>query len=271
MSNCRTSPNTKKGTKEQTYRRNSMKMSYKNLNSPQYIYGSNLTKKGVHSSIIPKMLSQQDINSTESCNTVLNHKWQNSSNHNHNEYSPIYTNSRLNAMLLYNFKNDDGNEELHMSLSELYGNSRIIADDDERFERIIRQRSRSLRNLGYYASNHLYVNRERLQRKILPLHRCHELDELATEQAKKMAKSQCRMHSDVNDLMTKLSLKSPCRRLGENLCRGSSVEFMHKKMTRSPKYNSEMNNMLDRRFSKLGVGVATSDNGELYMCQIYKG
>jgi len=249
-----------------------MKISCKNLNSPQYIDGSNLIKKGVHCTIIPKMLSQQDINSTESCNTELNHKWQNSSNHNHNEYSPLYTNSSLNAMLLCNFKNDDGNEELHTRLYRMYGNSRIIADDDERFERIIRQRLRSLpKDLGYYASNHLYVNRERLQRKILPLYRCHELDELASKQAKKMAKSQCCMHSDVNDLIAKIALKSPCRRLGENLCRGSSVEFMHKKMTSSEKCDSEMNNMLDRRFSKLGVGVATSDNGELYMCQIYKG
>ena len=123
-------------------------------------------------------------------------------------------------------------------------------------------------NLLFIASNHNLVNAERANRGILPLYRMRHLDELATEHAKRMASQQHRFHSNVDDLMSSIIELSPCRKVGENVCRGASIELIHKKMIRS---RTNKINMLDRRFSSFGIGVAPDVDGVLYVCQIYKG
>ena len=71
--------------------------------------------------------------------------------------------------------------------------------------------------------------------------------------------------------MPKILESGPCRTVGENVCKGTSVQFIQKKIMRSPKYESDKNNVLDRRFSSFGVGSAPDVDGILYICQIFKG
>merc|ERR1719491_139895 len=153
--------------------------------------------------------------------------------------------------------------------------TKLTRREEERDEKlaltnIISDRRKALPiNIEYLATSHNLINTERVSRNILPLHRARELDELATIQAKIMATRQCRMHSCLDTIMTKILKSGRCRTVGENVCKGTSVDFIIKKIMRSSKYESDKNNILDRRFSSFGVGVASDVDGVLYICQIF--
>ena len=55
-------------------------------------------------------------------------------------------------------------------------------------------------------------------------------------------------------------------RVGVNVGCGSGVEQIHRHMMASL---SDKNNITDRRFVSMGVGTAKSEDGILYMCQIF--
>jgi len=123
------------------------------------------------------------------------------------------------------------------------------------------------------TSIHVRINTERAKRNILPLCRENELDELASDQAKQMATRMRKKHSDVKQLISKISDHTDAipRRLGENICGGNTVDAVHKKMMGDPRYEADRNNIFDRRFSSFGIGVGISSKGKVYVCQIYKG
>jgi len=231
------------------------------------------TKKGVRCSIIrsTSFKSERCINPTSHKNAT-NYEWQRSRYSDLKDFSPTYAANNLNTTLIRIKKHG-----LRRLSTETKMTRREREEEEEKDEKlalttIISDRRKALPpNMNYLVTSHNLINIERVRRNILPLHRVQELDELATIQAKIMAAQQCRIHSCLNTVMPKILESGPCRTVGENVCRGTSVQFIQKKIMRSPKYESDKNNVLDRRFSSFGVGSAPDVDGILYICQIFKG
>jgi hypothetical protein len=146
------------------------------------------------------------------------------------------------------------------------------SDDDEpiqeKVDRIMARahRSRDLPSTCYYSSNHVMINRERTKRTITPLVRMRELDEIAREHVEAMAKENRKFHSDPSSLKMKLS--PPERRMGENVAKGDTIREIHREMMT---ISSDTNNILDSRYSQFGMATAKASDGELYICQIFRG
>jgi len=130
----------------------------------------------------------------------------------------------------------------------------------------IMARSRQLPTTSYFSSNHVMVNQERSRRVAAPLTRSPELDEIAREHAAKMASSSTVFHAEISELQSKLN--RPFRRLGENVKRGDCIRSIHAHMMATV---SERNNILDRRYTQMGMGTALGSDGKLYLCQIFRG
>ena len=128
-------------------------------------------------------------------------------------------------------------------------------------------RSRRLPGTWYYSSNHVLVNQERSGHVVAPLIRMVELDRLARIHAEQIADEQTLRHIEPDIL--RWALKDiPHRRLGENVATGDTVRSIHNDMMNTL---SNRNNILDRRFTHFGMGTALGENGELYLCQIFRG
>jgi hypothetical protein len=130
----------------------------------------------------------------------------------------------------------------------------------------IMERSRHLPGTSHYASNHIMVNKERTKRVTAPLVRLHELDELARRQAQRMADQSELFHSFPGEIQ--MNFHRPSRRFGENVARGVSIHDIHNEMMRN---RADRNNILDRRFTNMGMGSARGLDGNLYLCQIFRG
>ena len=146
------------------------------------------------------------------------------------------------------------------------------------------------RSPGPYASAHVLINSERQRRTVQPLRRCPAMDEIARRQAKVMAeqgklehtKDSVELHDEIVDILHKIENKiddndkvdgnSPVsdqrqqRRIGENVWRGNTIKDIHRIMMRNV---SQRNNIIHRRFVYMGVGTAKSEDGLLYLCQIF--
>jgi uncharacterized protein YkwD len=138
-----------------------------------------------------------------------------------------------------------------------------IQNEDEA-DRIM-ARSRDLPTTWYYSSNHVMVNRERTKRTIAPLVRMIELDEIAREHVEDMAEQNTTFHSDTSFL--RMPFNQPAR-LGENVAKGRSIRKIHNQMMDS---SSVTNNILDRRYTHFGMATAKASDGELFICQIFRG
>lgn len=131
---------------------------------------------------------------------------------------------------------------------------------------LIMARSRHLPGTWYYSSNHVMVNQERAKRTIAPLVRMRELDEIAREQVEAMAREDRLFHASPSYLTTQFG--RPARRLGENVAKGSSIRALHKGMMGT---RSDMNNILDRRYTNMGMATARAKDGKLFLCQVFRG
>ena len=86
-----------------------------------------------------------------------------------------------------------------------------------------------------------------------------------------MNKIQCE-YSNIESIIPKLSdLTLSWERIGENVCRGISNSRIHNEILNTPNRVADKKNVYDGRFSVFGVGIATSSEGEVYVCKIYKG
>lgn len=143
--------------------------------------------------------------------------------------------------------------------------SEQIRDEAEALGRAI-SRSRRLPGTWYYASNHIMVNRERTSMMVAPVTRLSELDAIAREHSERMA-AECRLfHSEPFEIQSSFSRTS--RRLGENVARGATIRKIHKAMMEKL---SDRNNILDRRYSNMGMATARGSDGMLYLCQVFRG
>lgn len=127
-------------------------------------------------------------------------------------------------------------------------------------------RSRHLPGTSHFASNHIMVNKERSKRVTAPLVRLHELDELARKQAQRMADKSDLFHSFAGEIQ--MNFNRPSRRFGENIARGKAIHDIHMQMMRN---RADRNNILDRRFTNMGMGSVRGSDGNLYLCQIFRG
>lgn len=142
----------------------------------------------------------------------------------------------------------------------------VITNEAEQLGKII-ARGQKLPGTWYYSSNHVLVNQERTRRTMKPLIRMVELDTLARIHAEQIAEEEELRHVDPDAL--RLALKDiPNRRLGENVARGNHIRSIHSEMMSTL---SNKNNIVDRRFTHFGMGTAVGKNGELYLCQIFRG
>jgi len=126
-------------------------------------------------------------------------------------------------------------------------------------------KDRQLPGTWYYSSNHILVNKERVKRNIPALIRRIELDALARERAEKMAKDGSVVHGNPDECQFRIQ---PCRRFGENVACGTTIRDIHTAMVKN---DADRNNMIDRRYSNMGMGTARGKDGTLYLCQIFKG
>jgi len=227
------------------------------------------TLRGVYCSNMKSTANNSYISvRNDTSKPTSDYQWQCSSTHNHNEYSPIFAANNINTNLLRRkIEQDRGRRQ----------NRKVFRNNEENevrfvFQKIVAEKGRELPKQSIqFNSCHVLVNNERLKMVVLPLYRDTNLDKLAFERAKKMASQGYCEHSNANDFMSKKLGLVPFRRIGENVCRGNSLETIHNKIISDRKFTADKNNILDRRFSSFGVGLATSSNGEIYMCQIFKG
>merc|ERR1712183_456942 len=108
------------------------------------------------------------------------------------------------------------------------------------------------------------VNTERLYHNIPPLHESHDLSCRAMEHALWMAKN-CSPRPS-GELVMCLSQYS--RRIGQNVCLGPSVSDVHGEFM---EIAGDASRILDRGFSSIGVGAARGPDGNLFICQFFRG
>ena len=132
---------------------------------------------------------------------------------------------------------------------------------------ITMESARELPRNCYFGNNHVMVNRVREGHLVPPLNRSHDLDTLARWHAEAMAALDGgAFHADPNDLQAKL--KKPSRRIGSNVAVGESVRRIHQQMMYK---KGDYNNIVDRRYTEMGMGTARGRSGEIYLCQIFRG
>jgi hypothetical protein len=182
-------------------------------------------------------------------------RWASTGSNDFHKHSPLFVTplpGSQNLLLLPPPTNEDEEErdDLDIEIAQL---GQIMVKD------------RQLPGTWEYSSNHILVNSERIRRNAHALTRRIELDALARERAEQMAKNGKVHHGAPEDIQFRLH---PCRRFGENVASGASIRSIHGDMVRN---KADLNNMLDRRYIFMGMGTARSDDGTLYLCQIFKG
>jgi uncharacterized protein YkwD len=197
-------------------------------------------------------LPSNDANDESSSTTSSKNHWVSSGSKLHHKGAPLVVRIPPSQRFLgYTYPADDNG-----------------VDDAAATLGLVMMRSRRLpQHSDSFASNHVMINADRVRRLIQPLVRLTSLDQLAREHASAMASVGHLFHTDMNALKTSIGKKTT-HRLGLNVVRGASVQSMHNAMmAKLP----DKNNILDRRFTCMGMGTAKSEGGTLYLCQIFRG
>lgn len=119
---------------------------------------------------------------------------------------------------------------------------------------LINYSEEEIHSTSYFASNHVLVNRERMKRGLRPLTRNIAMDELARENAKRMAES-----GGVTPI--------PATYVG-NVLKGESIRAIHRAIMQN-KDGRERANILNPYFQDFGVGTSKSEDGMLFICQLF--
>lgn len=109
--------------------------------------------------------------------------------------------------------------------------------------------------------------RRRWNDRLAPLLHSSELTNLAAEHAKSMAEQGAVFHADATDLCCRLE-EQPSLRLGENVIAGEDALDMHLKLLERV---GNYANMVDGRFTEVGIASARGANGQYYLCQLFRG
>lgn len=137
--------------------------------------------------------------------------------------------------------------------------------------------SRASRDLGgAELSIHNLINAERRKRGVGDLEWNEELARVAREYSKKMAREGFFDHRDddgnsVVDRVTKARI-SGWSRIGENLYYSEGYDSFEAMSVRGwMKSPGHRENLLDRRYTSAGIGVARSRDGKIYVTQVFMG
>lgn len=114
-------------------------------------------------------------------------------------------------------------------------------------------------------SRHAMINKLRFG--LHPLVRSRELDDLAQDHAKAMAKEARVFHSNPQELCASLK-EQPKHRLGENVFMGRSLKKLDRAMT---ELAADYSNLIDPRYTHMGLGVARDSKGVAYQCILLQG
>lgn len=182
--------------------------------------------------------------------TDLDASWSSCGDSDFHKHAPLMAKP---IMTVLTRQGSDGTVKRQTPLDEIAEYGQLIA------------KQRELPGTWYYSSNHIMVNKERIKRSIPALTRRIELDTLARERAATMANLGSIKHGRPDDIQFQIG---PCRRFGENVACGNSIREIHNDMVKN---EADRNNMLDRRYSYMGMGTAKGEDGKLYFCQIFKG
>mmetsp|Transcript_25473 Transcript_25473/g.39100 ORF Transcript_25473/g.39100 Transcript_25473/m.39100 type:complete len:228 (+) Transcript_25473:155-838(+) len=128
-------------------------------------------------------------------------------------------------------------------------------------------------SMWYFSSNHIQINRERHLNGIAPLIRKSELDAIARAHAVEMANNDKVCHSKLSMLEDELKKHNLIQAstqqviVGENVMKGTTIRDIH----RNTMDNSvaRRRNILDESYRYMGMGTAPSDDGTLFMCQLF--
>jgi len=229
--------------------------------------------RGVHCSPIAKTESRRIIDfSTD----ISKFEWKRSCNDDNKEHMPTYTMHNLNvdsfgrsaeefkAAEIIEQSDTDSTEEVDEQQTRTRSERGVLLS-------VLREKRKSLPSSLFVANNHILINNDRTSSYILPLIRCPILDKAASDHAKHMSAEKSCTHSDIDHLASIIKGVTPWRRIGENVCCGESIGAVHNEIKNNPLYIADRNNMFDRRFSMFGVGFGYSDEGKVYICQIYQG
>lgn len=196
-----------------------------------------------------KPRSAKSLNTVDTQSTSSSEEWNSSGSPEHHKGSPLL--AKTFSQRRINPKN-------------------LPLTQEQLVDRIILKSRQLPKDSGYLASNHVLINNERIKRFVAPLKRMRTLDELARSHARLMAEEAQLFHSDREELYHKVFDEEQMmdgHRIGENVTKGKSVAAIHHFMMQSL---SDKNNMLDRRFTWMGVGTAKASDGTLYLCQIFR-
>jgi Cysteine-rich secretory protein family len=141
----------------------------------------------------------------------------------------------------------------------------LVVDDKDELRKVL-ARAKHLPDTWYFSSNHVMVNQERVGCSVAPVTRLRELDEIARCQASIMAEENALFHMAPTQLQG--CFPRTARRFGVNVAKGESIRHIHETMMNS---RSDRNNILDRRYTNMGMGTARGPDGELFLCQIFRG
>jgi hypothetical protein len=131
---------------------------------------------------------------------------------------------------------------------------------------------RGLQHLRDCYRNHTLVNCERASSGLAALNRSPYLEKLAHQQANQLAQKK-----SINRLpLCRLRDELQSRIVGENIMHGSCIRSMSQTCARDVPWHRRSilfwhrRNILSDRYNEIGVGIAKSKNGEMYMVQFFR-
>lgn len=193
--------------------------------------------------------SNDDFKNEEGCDQAIEVSWKSTEQDGYHKHAPLVAPQVLVA------QQDRGTKPNPSSFSEEICNLDITL-----------KRAAQLPRNNYLANNCVMVNRERETRKVTPMNRSVELDNIARWHAESMAAiSAGAFQPDASKVQA--NLRKPCRRVGCNVGVGESIRDIHSHMMKT---RSMFNNIVDRRYVEMGMATAKGQNGELYLCQIFR-
>jgi len=144
-----------------------------------------------------------------------------------------------------------------------------IPEDECCQSKAARKRSAPKSKTGTCRNSHVFVNQERIKRCLPVLVRCRDLEALAKRRAELMADRKVVTHSvgNITDLQRMLSRED----VGENVQRGGSVASMHIATMDMRSDPANRRNILSRHFTEFGTGAAKGADGNVYLCQLFRG
>lgn len=145
-------------------------------------------------------------------------------------------------------------------------NNAFLLDESEQYGMAMVKSRKLPKTSGGFASNVIMINAERTKKSVVALARNPTLDAIAKDHAVVMARVNRLFHAELS--WVRQDVGGVVRRLGSNVARGSNLYDIQEGLMESI---ADKNNILDRRYTGVGIGTHKAEDGTLYLCQIFQG